>query len=183
MQRDYMILTAVGSDRPGLVREISGLIHAHGCNIEDSRMAILAGEFALILLYSGAPARVEAARDATARALADTPGFVVAHKSTTPREPGADYLRRKLEVSGSDQPGIVHRVSAAIAQEGVNVASLESELTRAAFSGTPVFNLSAELEVPSSESLDRLRAQLEQVCDELDLSFALEDLPAGAGAV
>ena len=32
------IITAVGPDRPGLVGELTGLLHAGGANLLDSRM-------------------------------------------------------------------------------------------------------------------------------------------------
>src|SRR3954467_5650695 len=51
--KSYLVLTAVGADRPGLVSEISSLVLAAGANLEDSRMAIPHGEFALLLLVSG----------------------------------------------------------------------------------------------------------------------------------
>ncbi|HEX2878975.1 MAG TPA: ACT domain-containing protein, partial [Polyangiaceae bacterium] len=51
--RRYMVLTAAGADRPGLVKRISSAIAEAGANLEDSRMAILGGEFALILLFAG----------------------------------------------------------------------------------------------------------------------------------
>ena len=40
-ERKYMVLTAVGPDRPGLVQEIASVIHEAKANLEDSRMAIL----------------------------------------------------------------------------------------------------------------------------------------------
>ena len=51
--KDNLILTAVGPDQIGLVEKISQFIAQHGCNIEDSKMAVFCGEFALILLISG----------------------------------------------------------------------------------------------------------------------------------
>ncbi len=51
--RNHLILTAVGPDQIGLVEKISEFISRHGCNIEDSKMAVFCSEFALILLISG----------------------------------------------------------------------------------------------------------------------------------
>ena len=62
--RRYMVLTAVGPDRPGLVNHLSSFIREADASIEDSRMAILGGEFAMILLISGPPARSTAPRRA-----------------------------------------------------------------------------------------------------------------------
>ena len=40
MSKRFMVLTAIGPDRPGIVKEVAAVIHAEGCNLEDSRMAI-----------------------------------------------------------------------------------------------------------------------------------------------
>jgi glycine cleavage system transcriptional repressor len=55
----YAILTAVGKDRPGLVDVVSRFILQCGGNIEDSRMAILGGEFAMVILVGGPPEAVQ----------------------------------------------------------------------------------------------------------------------------
>jgi len=62
MSETQMVLTAVGPDRPGIVQAISSAIYESGANIEDSRMAVLAGDFALIVLFSGSPDSVEKVR-------------------------------------------------------------------------------------------------------------------------
>ena len=46
--KNHLILTAVGPDQIGLVEKISAFIARHSCNIEDSKMAVFCGEFALI---------------------------------------------------------------------------------------------------------------------------------------
>ncbi len=45
-----LILTAVGPDRPGIVGELTAMIHSAGGNILDSRMVNLRGEFAILIL-------------------------------------------------------------------------------------------------------------------------------------
>ena len=59
MAKAYVVLTAVGPDRVGIVDDISGSVTAAACNIEESKMAVLGGEFAVIMLVSGASARVD----------------------------------------------------------------------------------------------------------------------------
>ena len=51
--KDHLILTAIGPDQVGLVQRISEFISRHGCNIEDSKMAVFCGEFAVIVLITG----------------------------------------------------------------------------------------------------------------------------------
>ena len=55
----YLVVSAIGQDRPGIVDEVSAFVFAHQCNVEDSRMAVLGGDFALIMLVSGPDTEVE----------------------------------------------------------------------------------------------------------------------------
>jgi glycine cleavage system transcriptional repressor len=47
------LLTAAGRDRPGLVAAVSKILFEEGCNLEDSAMTRLQGEFAILLILSG----------------------------------------------------------------------------------------------------------------------------------
>jgi glycine cleavage system transcriptional repressor len=175
MSDHKMVLTAVGPDRPGLVHEISSVIHAAGANLEDSRMAVLAGDFALIVLFSGSEEVMEQVqRDSTA--LEGELDFSIRFKPASPRLESESHRDFALDVTGVDQPGIVQHVSEVLAGLDVNVTSFESRLSVAAFHGTPMFTLLAELEVPNGSELDTLHERLEQVCEQLHLSYDLSSL-------
>src|SRR5205085_11788606 len=45
-----LIISALGPDRPGIVGELTGHLHSAGCNLLDSRMINLRGEFAMMIL-------------------------------------------------------------------------------------------------------------------------------------
>jgi glycine cleavage system transcriptional repressor len=171
--RGYLVLTAVGPDRPGLVNQLSSLIRDAGASIEDSRMAILGGEFAMILLISGPPAAIERAKGIGPQVEGDL-GLRCILKETSPAHPPADYLLYRIEVSGADRPGIVQSVAAILANSGINVATLESHLSYAPFSATPMFLLEATLQVPSKTALSDLRSELAAACEEENLDFHLE---------
>ena len=49
----YLVISAIGQDRPGIVKDLSEIIYQHGGNILESRMAVLGEEFALLLLLTG----------------------------------------------------------------------------------------------------------------------------------
>ena len=68
-------------------------------------------------------------------------------------------------------------VSQILSGRGVNVASLESRLAYAPLSGTPMFVLEAELEVPSELELAQLRRELASACEDDNLDFTLEGSP------
>ena len=171
-QKKYMVLTAVGADRQGLVERISTLIHQGGANLEDSRMAILGGEFALVLLFSGSADAVSHVMQGQA-ALERELGLVVTIKETTAQKSGADYLGYQLKIGGLDRPGIVAHISALLSRLHVNVAALDSQLSYAPLSGTPMFQLRARLQVPSSLALPMLRSEISQLCEEENLDFEI----------
>ena len=171
--RDYVVLTAVGPDRPGLVNTLASLIGDAGANIEDSRMAILGGEFAVILLISGSPGAIERAKEIGARVERELELRCIL-KETSPARSPSDYLPYRIDVSGADRPGIVQAIAAILAGRGINVASLESRLTYAPFSATPMFVLEASLQVPSKIVLSELRSELAATCEEENLDFRLE---------
>jgi glycine cleavage system transcriptional repressor len=172
-ERRYVVLTAVGPDRPGLVNEISSLIRTAGANLEDSRMAVLGGEFAIILLISGGADAIERVKQIGARLEGDSKLHCILKETTRVAAP-TDFLPYRIQVSGADRPGIVQAIAAILASRGINVASLESRITYAPESGTPLFVLEARLHVPSKIVLSELRSQLAATCEQENLDFALE---------
>lgn len=164
------VLTAVGADRPGLVSAISKSIHGAGGNIEDSRMAILGGEFALVLLFSGTPDAVERVANA-ARELARQLDLDLVIKDTRRHAPAPDRAVYTLSVSGLDHPGIVEAVMGELARREVNVASLETRVVNLPLSGTPNFVLEAELQLPAEASVEELVAALSAVAEREDLEY------------
>jgi glycine cleavage system transcriptional repressor len=171
--RGFVVFTAVGPDRPGLVNQISSIMHQAGANIEDSRMAILGGEFALILLVSGSSEAVQRVKQAGARIESEL-GLHCLLKETTTLGASTNYLRFHLRVTGVDRPGIVQTVTGILADRGVNLAALESRVSYAPLSGTPMFVLEADLQVPATLELAKLRAELAVRCEAENLDFTLE---------
>lgn len=172
-ERRYAVLTAIGRDRPGIVHEISQAINEAAGNLEDSRMAVLGGEFALIVLLSGVLSAVERLRGELPR-IESRLGLRVTMQDTHAAEVPRGSSLYRLRVTGVDRPGIVVAISKTLASRGVNVVSLESRLANAPESGTPLFVLSTEIHLPSDVALSSLRQRLEEVCDAEDLDFSLE---------
>ena len=48
--KEYLVLSGMGPDKPGIVKAISEAAYNTGCSIEDSRMVLLGGEFAILVL-------------------------------------------------------------------------------------------------------------------------------------
>lgn len=169
----YLVLTAVGEDRPGLVHDIASAVHAAGANLQDSRMAVLGNDFAVLLLVKGADEAIQKVHERLPE-LEEKLGLTCVARETTPSRGARDFIAYELRVSGVDHPGIVQRVTDVLARSEINVSSLESRVVFAPLSGTPMFVLEADLEVPPSTGISELRRQLITICEDENLDFVLE---------
>lgn len=170
--RDTLVLTVIGPDRTGLVESLAAQIAAVGGNWEESRMSRLAGQFAGILLVTVDTARTDELV-AGLRAL-DKAGLDVAVRPTTAPTRGPAGSRAQLVLTGQDRPGIVRDVSRVIAERGLNVEELESEVESAPMSGEHMFRARYLLHVPVGFDLADLRTRLEALAGELMVDLLVE---------
>ena len=161
--RRQLLVTATGEDRPGIVARLSEVFVEHGANLEESRMALLGGEFAAIILVTVADQRMEALNKSLVQLMGE--GITIATKPT--KGFGADRLKGhvpfELKVSGADHEGIVHRVSKFLRDHAVNIQSMESEVLSAPETGTPLFSMRATVQVPPSVAISEFKKQLAEI--------------------
>jgi methionyl-tRNA formyltransferase len=167
-----LVLTVIGSDRPGIVSQLSDLGQRFGANWAASRMASLAGQFAGIVHFDVPDPDAEALA-AALRGLAPS-GLQVVIVMGEPR--GAPVGRRlvRLELVGNDRPGIVRDLSAALAARGVSIEELHTEVVSAAMSADQLFRVEALLAVPETLGNDELKRELETLATEMIVDIALD---------
>jgi glycine cleavage system transcriptional repressor len=176
--RDHLILTATGPDRMGLVEQISEFISCRGCNIEDSKMAVFCGEFAVIILISGE--RADLAKIAFEyRQIESETGLSVAVKTPASRKTSHSFIPYRLTASCLDHPGIVYQISGLLRSLGVNIESMETKTYSAPISGTPLFQLEAELAVPAHANINEVRERLAELQREQNIDIELHGGAAG----
>jgi len=170
--KENLILTAVGPDQVGLVEKISQFIAQHGGNIEDSKMAVFCGEFALILLISGEASSLLRVANAYNELGALTGLNISVRKPATKRAAGQS-LPYRFTASCLDHPGVVHRLSGLLSQLNINIESMETKTYLAPVSGTPIFRMEAVLSVPPALNINRLRDQLDEIEREENIDIDL----------
>jgi glycine cleavage system regulatory protein len=165
-----LVITLVGTDRTGLVESVARAVADHGGNWLESRMCRLGGEFAGIL-------RVEIAaekKSALLAALQKISGLNVVVQPSQSAIATTSGRQTKLEIVGSDRPGIVREITSALARANVNVEEFFSEVVSAPMSGETLFKAEARLQLPERCDLAALRKDLEKIAADLfvDVSFA-----------
>lgn len=176
--RSHVVVTSIGTDRPGIVADLSGWILAHDGNIEASRMSQLGGEFATIILVSGdegLAARLEQSR----AGFESAHHLAVATKPVTgaPQPPGEPLLRYSLRATSLDHPGIVNQVAALLRQHSINIVSASTRTTPAPFTGAPIFQFQMEVDIPGTMPLTRFREALRVLGDRENIDLMLAPLP------
>src|SRR5262245_11042842 len=165
----HFVLTAIGRDRPGIVDGLAGFLRDRGANLEDSRMAILGGEFAVMLLFSVARDRAPEIERELPRYADKSTLTVVLHETMSPSERGrGPAVPLRIEAVALDHPGIVHEVAHALADRGVNIESLTTRVSHAPMSGSPLFEMVLEVSVPGTIRLADVRDELADIAVRLN---------------
>ncbi|MEJ7875872.1 MAG: ACT domain-containing protein [Solirubrobacterales bacterium] len=170
-------VTAIGSDRPGIVAAVTGALLGLGGNVEDSQMSILGGHFAVMLLVE-VPAGV--GREAVVERLGDV---AMEHEleAISVAEVGAGSATSPpshvLSVYGADRQGIVHAVSSTLAEAGVNITDLETKL--AGSDEAPVYVMVLEVALGDATPSD-VEAALLRAGGETGVEVSLRELDAEA---
>ncbi len=168
-----IVFTFVGADRPGLVEKLAQTVSMHGGNWLESRMSELAGQFAGIVKVGVSEAQLPILRNALL-ALSGQDLSVVVVRGSGAVEHG-HFRRFQLSIVGHDRPGIVREVSSALAARRINVSEMDTTVSSAPMSGDPLFKAVARIQVPPTQDLVELNAQLDAIADSLTVEIDLEE--------
>ena len=166
-----LVVTVVGPDRPGIVSLLSERAQRFGANWAASRMARLAGEFAGMVHFEVPRENADAL--ATALGGLESSGLrVVIAKSDGANVPTG--LRSvELELVGDDRLGIVSQLTKILAEHGISIESIHTEIVRGGVSGKQTFKIGAHLLVPAAMPVDELRRELGTLANAMMVDIAL----------
>lgn len=171
-----IVLTGVGRDRVGIVAELSQVLFEFGCNLLDSSMTLLRGEFAVILMAQLPETHtLEQLRERLHQAeeLLGMNVFVreLSDSSLEDDEnPGDPYI---ISVYGGDRPGIVAGITKELQVLGANITDCSTKRTR---SEKSIFMMVLEVHVPPSITETKLRTELGKVSQELGVDLSIQSL-------
>ncbi|MDZ4370394.1 MAG: ACT domain-containing protein [Phenylobacterium sp.] len=172
-----MILSVIGSDRPGLTEALAAAVLSAGGNWLESHLSRLGGLYVGSVLVALDADRVPALE--TAVRAVDARGLDVKIAPSIDAATEADALGEALQLSlvGQDRPGIVRQVTAALSGLDVNIETFNTTLGVEPHSGGPLFKLEAGLRLPPGLPAARVQAALEDISAEIMVDVALR--PAG----
>jgi glycine cleavage system transcriptional repressor len=168
-----LIINAIGPDRPGIVEQVTGHLHARGANVLDSRMVNLRGQFAMLMLFEADDAAAAALRESLPQ-LADSMALKLMLLEPVPAARSVQGIPYKLRTYSMDQPGIVHGVSEILLNHGVNIEDLTTRQESAPFMGAAIFLMEMRVTVPLNVPIREVRSRLQTLCDTLNCDVDFE---------
>lgn len=170
----HFAVTIIGKDRPGIVADTSEVLFKLGCNVEDSNSTMLGGEFAMILIvshempFSQQRLEEEFAAQNVGKGLS---AFIrtLEEDEVCYQEPEGELCQ--VSVYGSDQPGIVYRVTRELADRGINITDLNTKLVGSP--EEPVYVLVLEAALPGEMTVEDATNLLEKLKKELSVDISV----------
>ncbi|MDR2191722.1 MAG: hypothetical protein LBO62_02420 [Endomicrobium sp.] len=165
----YISLTAIGKDKPGIVGAITKVLTELKCNIEDSTMTILHGQFAMILIIC-------LARDISHKAIlsklkkpakelgmfltiSETDSFSKKKKNKT-----NPYI---ISIYGKDKTGIVYGISSFLAEKKINITDVQTTVSK------KTYIMIIEADLPKNISAKNFESELNSFAKKLNVSASL----------
>jgi len=170
-----IILTVLGEDRPGIVADVTKLFFDIGCNLEDSSMTILEGEFAMLVIVS-IPEEMSNEKLKEHLKKLESKGLYVnirkyEVKGVNKKVALKNYI---ISVIGADKPGIVHQVSQQLADRKINITDVE---TKKIGEGTKtVYAMIIEAVLSESININEIEKELMEISKQLSVDITIKPI-------
>jgi glycine cleavage system regulatory protein len=169
-----LILSVIGSDRPGLTQALASAVLSAGGNWLESHLSRLGGLYVGSVLIELEADRVDSLRAAVREV--DAQGLEV---RIAPALEGAAAAGEAVHIGlvGQDRPGIVHQVTTLLSGLDANIEALDTRISVEPHSGAPLFHMDARLRLPPTVEAEQVQAALEDISAEIMVDISLS--PAG----
>jgi glycine cleavage system transcriptional repressor len=163
----YLVITALGTDRPGIVNTITRHVSSCGCNIEDSRLAMLGEEFTFIMLLSGSWNAITLIESTLPLKGAEL-DLLIVMKRTVAHDREAMPSTVWVQVEVEDSPHIIERFTALFDEWHMNIAELVSRTQPAQDNLPPQLYIQITAHSPASQNASEIEQAFKDLCTELD---------------
>ena len=163
---NWHLLSLVGKDQPGIVAKLSAGLCKNGCNLGDSSMARLGNNFVIMLAvqFSGS-------QEALANIVAPLAGMLNLNQHIMKIEDGTHHIEPDVRINlfADDRMGIIEDVTKLLAEAGLNILTLESNLD----TNPPSSAYTIHIEGTVSKGITPLYNVLDRLSDEKSIQSQL----------
>ncbi|MDG3088830.1 glycine cleavage system protein R [Vibrio hannami] len=177
----HLVITAVGTDRPGIVNKVVHLVSHHGCNIIDSRIALFGNEFTLIMLLSGSNNSITRV-ETSLPLLGQEHDLITIMKRTSPHDEVDSPYTVEVFVESEDKPGLTEQFTQFFADRYIGLESLSAKTIEKEklHLECDQFQISMTAKVDADCNLMQLQEEFNQLCDKLGVTGSLNFISTSA---
>jgi|TARA_B110000467_G_scaffold66791_1_gene60867 glycine cleavage system transcriptional repressor len=168
-----IVISALGSDRTGIVQDLTKVILSCDGNIEESRMTTLGSDFAMLLLVSGNWATLNKLEQGLNK-LGKEKNLTLSIRQTGAKMMGGDRMPYAVDIVSLDQQGIVFNLANFFTSRDIEIADVATRRYAAAHTGSPMFAVQMAINLPATVHISQLREEFLEICDRLNLDAILE---------
>ena len=175
-QREWIAVSVIGRDRPGIVANVSGVLYQNRCSIEELSQTAIRGQFAMILIASvGEGVTVRNLKSDFAELAKDLDLDIslrqLKSEDMVPFQPG-ETEPFIIIVRGEDRPGLVYGIAEVLAERGINITSLAARV--ALVSQKSEYMQVFEVDIPKVVDYGLIQEKLRQRGQEMGVSVDLQ---------
>ncbi|GKX51235.1 glycine cleavage system transcriptional repressor [Budvicia aquatica] len=163
----YLVITALGTDRPGIVNTITRHVSSCGCNIEDSRLALLGEEFTFIMLLSGGWSAMMLLESTLPQKGVEL-DLLIVMKRTTQHERPPMPVTMWVKVEVKDSPHLIERFTNLFDAEETSIAELTSKTSICEITKDPTLYIEMTLHSALTGSQKIVEQDFHCLCTELN---------------
>lgn len=170
----HLVITAVGTDRPGVCNQVVHLVTQSGCNIVDSRIALFGNEFTLIMLLSGGNAAITRV-ETTLPLLGQEHNLITIMKRTSTHAPLDSSYTMEVFIESDDKPGLTEHFTQFFADKEIGLDSLSAQTISKdkMHAESDQFHIAITASVDSERNIMQLQEEFDELCRQLAVQGSL----------
>ncbi len=174
---EWIAISVIGRDRPGIVASVSRVLYHNHCNIEELSQTAIRGQFAMILIASASRGEVlQRAGEPISPRLAGNMDLDINLRKIREEELGPYEAGESepfvITARGEDRPGLVYGITEILAEGGINITNLDARV--ALVGGKQEYIQLFGVDIPKGLDLDLLREKLRRRGQEMEVVVDLQ---------
>ncbi|CAM2771233.1 glycine cleavage system protein R [Vibrio rarus] len=176
----HLVITAVGTDRPGIGNKIIHLVSNLGCNIIDSRIAIFGADFTLVMLVSGKISQITRVEH-TLPQLGQEHDLITLVKRTSAHIEIPRGFTLEAHIQANDKVGLTEQVTHFFADREIGINSLSARtLPRESTKhDADQFQIAITTSLSDEYNIMQLQEDFNAFCQSLDVQGSLNFINNG----
>lgn len=172
--QNYLIISAIGLNRPNIISELSRACFQCGCNLLNTKINLLGQDLAFTLFLSGNWGAI-AKMETTLPALEQRLDITTQTRRTQEPSIIEQSMPYTIQIVAIDRPGILNESSDFFQKLGIQMEEISSH-TYVTHPGTRMASLHFKINVPENIHLATLREKFMSYCDDKNLEGFIEPL-------